>query len=49
QIDTKDKILFLEEVEPDPALLELRLEHLKQAHILDEVQAVIFWRYTMHQ
>ncbi|KJW07408.1 LD-carboxypeptidase family protein [Orientia tsutsugamushi str. UT144] len=42
QIDTKDKILFLEEVEPDPALLELRLEHLKQAHILDEVQAVIF-------
>ncbi|KJV56115.1 LD-carboxypeptidase family protein [Orientia chuto str. Dubai] len=42
QIDAKDKILFLEEVEPDPALLELSLEHLKQAHILDKVQAVIF-------
>ncbi len=42
QINTKGKILFLEDTRVYPYAIERSLDHLKQAHILDKVQAVIF-------
>lgn len=42
QINTKAKILFLENVKVEPYQIERSLDHLKQAHILDDVDAVIF-------
>lgn len=41
QIDTKGKILFLEDFQLDAGMLERDLEHLRQAHLLDDVQALI--------
>ncbi|MGL9732628.1 MAG: LD-carboxypeptidase [Wolbachia sp.] len=42
QINAKGKILFLEDIRVYPYAMERSLDHLKQAHIFDEVQAVIF-------
>ncbi len=42
QIDTKGKILLLEEVDDPPYHIDRMLNHLCQAGILDDVQAVIF-------
>jgi muramoyltetrapeptide carboxypeptidase len=42
QINAKGKILFLEDVRVYPYAIQRSLDHLKQAHILDEVHAVIF-------
>lgn len=46
QINAKGKILFLEDIRVYPYAMERSLDHLKQAHILDEVQAVIFGNFT---
>ena len=42
QINTKDKILFLEDIRVYPYAIERSLDHLKQALIFDELKAVIF-------
>ncbi|QKX03354.1 LD-carboxypeptidase [Wolbachia endosymbiont of Litomosoides sigmodontis] len=42
QINAKGKILFLEDVRVYPYAIERSLDHLKQAHVFDEVHAVIF-------
>ncbi|MFT4328189.1 MAG: LD-carboxypeptidase [Wolbachia pipientis] len=42
QINTKNKILFLEDIRVYPYSIERSLDHLKQAHIFDGVDAVIF-------
>ncbi|OCA06899.1 LD-carboxypeptidase [Wolbachia endosymbiont of Trichogramma pretiosum] len=42
QINAKNKILFLEDIRVYPYLIERSLDHLKQAHIFDGVDAVIF-------
>ncbi|MDM8335353.1 LD-carboxypeptidase [Wolbachia pipientis] len=46
QVNAKGKILFLEDIRVYPYAMERSLDHLKQAHILDEVQAVIFGNFT---
>ncbi|NUY39152.1 LD-carboxypeptidase [Wolbachia endosymbiont of Litomosoides brasiliensis] len=45
QINAKGKILFLEDVRVYPYAIERSLDHLKQAHIFDEVHAVIFGNF----
>ncbi|MDN5247901.1 MAG: LD-carboxypeptidase [Wolbachia endosymbiont of Tyrophagus putrescentiae] len=42
QIDTKGKILFLEDIKIPPYAIERSLDHLQQAGIFDGVHAVIF-------
>ncbi|MDG7055271.1 MAG: LD-carboxypeptidase [Wolbachia endosymbiont of Menacanthus eurysternus] len=46
QVNAKGKILFLEDIRVYPYAMERSLDHLKQAHIFDGVQAVIFGNFT---
>lgn len=46
QVNAKGKILFLEDIRVYPYAIERSLDHLKQAHIFDGVQAVIFGNFT---
>ncbi|OEY86878.1 LD-carboxypeptidase [Wolbachia pipientis] len=46
QVDAKSKILFLEDVGVYPYEMERSLDHMKQANILDKVDAVIFGDFT---
>lgn len=45
QANAKGKILFLEDIRVYPYAMERSLDHLKQAHILDGVHAVIFGNF----
>ncbi|QOD38530.1 LD-carboxypeptidase [Candidatus Wolbachia massiliensis] len=45
QINAKGKILFLEDTRVCPYAMERSLDHLKQAHVFDEAQAVIFGNF----
>lgn len=46
QVNAKGKILFFEDIRVYPYAMEHSLDHLKQAHIFDGVQAVIFGNFT---
>ena len=46
EIDTKDKILFLEDVDEETGSLNRMLTHLKYAGKLDDCKAVVFGNFT---
>ena len=46
EIDTKDKILFLEDVDEETGSLNRMLTHLKYAGKLDDCKAVLFGNFT---
>jgi muramoyltetrapeptide carboxypeptidase len=45
QLDTAGKILFLEEVHEAPYRVDRMLNHMKQAHLLDDVIGIIFGEF----
>jgi muramoyltetrapeptide carboxypeptidase len=46
QLEAADQFLFLEDIALPPAVLECRLEHLRQAGVFDGLKAVIFGDFT---
>jgi len=46
EVQTKDKILFVEDVNLQPHELDRALTHLKQAGIFDNVKAIIFGNFS---
>ena len=46
QIETKDKILFLEDIGEKSFRIDRSLNHMKQAGIFNEVEAIVFGEFT---